>query len=162
MEVARGLLLAAALSADGPLVEHQPVPCTVAEKPFSICASISDDVEVAKARIYFRPEGQRFYSFVDMAFGGLRYCGTVPAPRTGKVKRVEYYVQGLDNEFNPQRSSSYWLAVQPEGACDFPPVETDPSRATGIVVYATHKKQGKKLPDAFHSAGVSFVPVQTR
>ena len=163
MEVARGLFLAAALTGgDGPLVEHQPVPCTVADKPFSLCATISDDIQVAKARVYFRPEGQKFYSFVDMAFGGLRYCGTVPAPRAGKVKRVEYYVQGLDNEFNTQRTSSYWLAIQPEGACDFPPVETDPTRTTGMVVYATHKKQGKKLPDAFQSAGVSFVPVQTK
>jgi hypothetical protein len=163
MEVARGLLLAAILAGgDGPLVEHQPVPCTVADKPFALCATISDDTQVAKARVYFRPEGQKFYSFVDMAFGGLRYCGTVPAPRAGKVKRVEYYVQGLDNDFNTQRSSSYWLAIQPEGACDFPPIETDPTRTTGIVVYATHKKQGKKLPDAFQSAGVSFVPVQTK
>ena len=163
MEVARGLLLAAALAGgDPPLVEHQPVPCTVADKPFSLCATVSDDIQVARARVYFRPEGQKFYSFVDMAFGGLRYCGTVPAARTGKVKRVEYYVQGLDNDFNTQRSSSYWLAIQPDGACDFPPVETDPARTTGIVVYATHKKQGKKLPDAFQSAGVSFVPVQTK
>jgi hypothetical protein len=75
---------------------------------------------------------------------------------------VEYYIQGLDNEFNTQRTSSYWLSIQPEGACDFPPVETDPTRTTGMVVYATHKKQGKKLPDAFQSAGVSFVPVQTK
>ncbi|HEX6738936.1 MAG TPA: hypothetical protein VF310_11720 [Vicinamibacteria bacterium] len=161
MEVAAGLLLAAALAAsDGPLVEHQQVPCTVPEKPFSLCASISDDVQVAKARVYFRPEGERYYSFVDMSFGGLRYCGTVPAPRAGKVKRVEYYVQGLDSDFNTQRTSSYWLSIVPDGTCDFPPVETDPARLTGITVYATHKKQGRKLPDAFQSAGVTFVPVQ--
>jgi hypothetical protein len=163
MEVARGLLLAAALAAgEGPLVGHQSVPCTVADKAFSICATITDDVQVAKARVYFRPEGQDFYSFIDMSFGGLRYCGTLPAPRAGKVKRVEYYVQGLDNEYNAQRTTSFWIAVQPEGACDFPPVETDAERTAGIVVYATHKKQGKKLPDAFQSAGVSFVPVQAR
>ena len=166
MEVARHLLSAAlALSAadgESPRVEHQSVPCTIADKPYSICATITDDVQVAKARVYFRPEGDDYYSFIDMTFGGLRFCGTLPAPRARKARRVEYYVQGLDNEYNAGRTGSYWLAVQPEGSCDFPPVETDPARTSAIVVYATNKKQGKKLPDAFLSAGVSFVPVQTR
>jgi hypothetical protein len=162
MEMTRALLLAAALSGDGPLVDHQPVPCTVPDKHFSICASITDDTQVAKARVYFRPEGDDYYSFVDMTFGGLRYCGTLPPPRAGKLRRVEYYVQGLDNDYNAQRTTSFWVAIQPEGACDFPPVETDATLTSKIVVYATHKKQGKKLPDAFLSAGVSFVPVQTR
>jgi hypothetical protein len=167
MEVARRLLAAAlalppAAAGEGPLVDHQSVPCTVGDRPYSICATITDDVQVSKARVYFRPEGEDFYSFIDMTFGGLRFCGTLPAPRARKVKRVEYYVQGLDDEYNAGRTGSYWLLIRPEGACDFPPVEKDPARTAAIVVYATHKKQGKKLPDAFDSAGVSFVPVQTR
>jgi hypothetical protein len=54
------------------------------------------------------------------------------------------------------------MAVQPEGACEFPPVEKEPAKRAAITVYATHKDQGKKLPDAFQGGGVSFVPVVRR
>ena len=73
---ALGLVRAA--SAEAPNVDHQPSPCMVPEKPASLCASITDDGQVAAARIYFRPAGDKFYSFVDMVFGGLSFCGTLP------------------------------------------------------------------------------------
>jgi hypothetical protein len=144
---------------DAPQVEHQPVPCTIPRKAISLCASISDDVEVAKARIYFRRAGEDFYSFVDMQFGGINYCGTLPAPLEGKMQSVEYYVQAVDNAYQPTRTSTYQINLQPEGVCEFPPVERDGQRAASIRVFATNKKQGKKLDDAFSNAGVTFVPI---
>ena len=141
-----------------PVIEHQPNPCTVPENPFAICAAVRDDMEVAKARIYFRPEGEKYYSIVEMAFGGITYCGTLPAPRQGKLKAVEYYIQAVDDQYQSQRTSTFRIIVQPEGVCEFPPVEKDPRRAASIVVHATHWKQGKKLPGGFVGTGVSFVP----
>jgi hypothetical protein len=165
--VVRGCVLAAlvlavagaALADDPPSVDHQPVPCTLPDKPISLCATASDDSAVAKVRIYFRPAGEDFYSFVDMVFGGISYCGTLPAPRSGKIKTIEYYIQAIDDAFQPQRTSTFQLAIQPEGVCEFPPVEKDAKKAAGIRVYATHKKQGSRLPDQFAPAGVTFVPV---
>ena len=61
-------LAAASASAEPPAVEHQPVPCTVPDKALTLCANITDDGQVAKARIYFRSAGDKFYSFVDMVF----------------------------------------------------------------------------------------------
>jgi hypothetical protein len=156
------LLLAAAASArasDPPLIEHQPVACTVPDQPISLCASISDDGTVAKARLYFRKAGEDYYSFVDMAFQGLNYCGTVPAPREGKVKILEYYVQAVDDEFQPQRTSTFQMAIQPEGVCEFPPLEKDAQKASSIRVFASNRKQGNKLPGDFVQTGVTFVPV---
>ena len=147
---------------ESPTVEHQPVPCTVPARPLSLCASITDDNQVAKARVYFRPAGDKFYSFVEMTFGGINFCGTLPAPRAGKISALEYYVQGVDDEYDAQRTSTFQMNVLPEGQCDFPPVEKDPARAAAIVVHATSAKQGKKLDDAFVAAGVSFVPVASR
>ncbi len=144
---------------DPPLIEHQPVPCTIPDKLISLCATVTDDNEVAKARIYFRKQGEQFYAFVDMAFGGINYCGTLPSPREGKIKAVEYYIQAVDNAYQAQRTSTFQLNVQPEGVCEFPPIEKDPSRGAVIRVFATHKKQGKQLDDAFAAAGVAFVPV---
>ena len=154
--------LAPGASAEPPSVDHQPSPCMVPEKPASLCASITDDGQVDAARIYFRPAGEKFYSFVDMKFGGLNFCGTLPAPRAGKVQTIEYYVQAVDDKYESQRTSTFNMNVQPEGVCEFPPVEKDAARAAAIVVHATNQKQGKRLPDEFVAAGVSFVPVAGR
>jgi hypothetical protein len=147
---------------DAPSVEHTPVPCTVPAKAISLCASISDDVQVVTARVYFRKAGQDFYNFVDMGFTGLSYCATLPAPRDGKVRSIEYYVQAADDQFQPTRTSTYQLAVQPENICEFPPVEKDAKKSAAIKVFATNKKQGKKLDASFVETGVTYVPVQAR
>ena len=153
------LLLGAGHAAadDPPVVEHQPALCTVPEKPLSLCAAISDDGTVATARIYFRRAGEDYYSFVDMAFTGVSYCGTIPGPRE-KTKAIEYYIQAVDNAYQPQRTSTFRLAVQPEGVCEFPPLEKDRARAAAIRVFATNRKQGRTLDDGFVGTGVSFVP----
>jgi hypothetical protein len=152
----------APLRADPPSVDHQPVPCTVPGQPFTVCATVTDDGQVERARVYFKSEDAKFYSFVDMAFGGIEFCGTLPAPREGKLKTVEYYVQAIDDNYETFRTSTHVIAVQPDGVCGFAPVEKDPARGQSITVHATHPKQGRKLPDAFASAGVTFVPVQSR
>jgi len=53
------VLVAATLAVadDPPAVDHQPALCTVAEKALSLCAAVSDDGNVAVARVYFRREG---------------------------------------------------------------------------------------------------------
>jgi hypothetical protein len=151
--------LAPAARAEAPSVEHQPSPCTVPDRLSTLCATVTDDGQVAATRLYFRAAGEKFYSFVDMAFGGLNFCGTIPAPRGGKVEAIEYYVQAVDDQYESQRTSTFVMTVQPESVCEFPPVEKDPAKATGIVVKATSQKQGKKLPSEFVATGVSFVPV---
>jgi hypothetical protein len=151
------VLLTAALAAadDPPAVDHQPALCTVPEKPISLCAAISDDSNVAVARIYFRRVGEEYYSFVPMTFTGVSYCGTLPAPHE-RAKTIEYYVNAVDDAYQAQRTSTFRLPVQPEGVCEFPPV-VDPAKAPAIKVYATNRKQGKKLDDAFVTTGVTFV-----
>jgi hypothetical protein len=152
-------LLAAPVRAEAPAVEHQPSPCTVPNKPVTLCATVTDDGQVAKVRLYFRASGEKFYNVVDMAFGGINFCGTMPGPRENKVQSVDYYIQGVDDEYESKRTSTYQLLVQPEGACEFPPVEQNAQKAASIRVFATSEKQGKKLDDAFLATGVSFVPV---
>ena len=156
------VLAAAAATAEEPDVQHQPSPCTVPGKPVSLCASVTDDGQVAKVRIYFRTAGDKYYSFVEMAFTGINFCGTLPAPRERKTQAVDYYVQGVDDQYETKRTSTYQLNVQPEGVCEFPPIEKDAARSAAITVYATSPKQGKKLNDAFDTRGVTFVPVKTK
>ena len=154
-------LAGAAARAEEPAVEHQPSPCTVPGKPITLCASVTDDGQVTKARIYFRPSKDKYYSFVEMAFTGITFCGTLPAPRDGKIQALDYYVQGVDDEYETRRTSTFQMNVQPEGVCEFPPVDPGAAKKP-ITVHATSQKQGKKLADAFDRSGVTFVPVGTR
>jgi hypothetical protein len=144
-----------------PAVEHQPSLCTVSGQPISVCASVSDDNQVARSRVYFRRANEKFYSYVEMSFGGLGYCGTLPAPQPGKMDKLEYYVQAIDNEYESQRTSTFQIDVKKEGVCDFPPVEKDAARRSAIKVYATHLDQGIRLPKGFDPTGVTFVPITT-
>jgi hypothetical protein len=147
---------------DAPVIEHQPSPCTLADQPISFCAFIADDGKVAKARIFFRPTGDKFFSFVEMEFGGINYCGTLPAPQGGKLRSFEYYVQAVDDQFQAHRTSTFEVVLQPEANCGFAPLEKDPAKAAAITVYASHPKQGKKLPGGFVATGVKFVPVSSK
>ncbi|MCM2256777.1 MAG: hypothetical protein NDJ94_14040 [Vicinamibacteria bacterium] len=159
--LALALAAAPALRADdAPEIEHQPAICTVGSKPMSLCAAISDDAMVARARLYFRPEKDKFFSFVEMGFTGMQYCGTLPAARAGKAKAVEYYIWAIDDAYLIKRTSTFSLPVQSADVCGFPPLEQDAARAAKITVLATHKDQGKKLSDHFESAGVTFVPAR--
>lgn len=147
----------AARADDAPAVEHQPALCAVPDKPLSLCASISDDGSVAAARVYFRRAGEDFYAYVAMTFTGVGYCGTLPAP-LARTKAIEYYVQAVDDAYQPTRTSTFRLPVEPEGACEFPPLEKDAARAAVIKVFATNRKQGRKLDQGFQATGVTFVP----
>jgi hypothetical protein len=160
--VALGLLLAPTpgRAVAPPAVEHQPALCTVPGVPVSLCAAISDDGAVAAARLYFRRAGEDYYSFVDLSFTGIKYCGTLPAPRESKTKAIEYYLQAIDDSYEPTRTSTFRLPVETEGVCEFPPVEKDAARAASIKVFATSPKQGKKLDGGFLPTGVTFVPVK--
>jgi hypothetical protein len=155
------LLMPLAVRAAGPpVVEHQPALCTVPNKAISLCAAVSDDGSVAATRLYFRREGEKYYSFVDMSFTGIDYCGTLPAPREKKVKAIEYYIQAIDDDYESKRTSTVLLPVEDEGVCEFPPIEQDQARAGEITVFATNRRQGKKLDGAFVRTGVRFVPTR--
>lgn len=141
-----------------PEIVHQPALCTIPDTPISVCAVVSDDGRVVKVRAFFRPEGERHFSFVELEPRGDEYCGALPAPREGKMDRLEYYLWAVDDEYVPQRTSPFFLELQEEGVCGFPPLELDPERAGSITVYATSARQGDELDDDFVRSGVTFVP----
>lgn len=143
--------------AEAPQVEHHPAQCAVAGRPLSLCATISDDRRVARARLYFRAQGAPYFYEVEMAFAGLDYCATVPALRAGQARALEYYVQAIDDEFQPQRTPVYRLPVLAQSACEFPPLASDAAAAAAITIRATHARQGDTLPKYLEPAGVTVV-----
>jgi len=145
---------------DEPVLDHQPVVCTAPEKNARLCAYVADDGEVRRSRVYFRAKGQPAFYYVDMAFDGIQFCATLPAPKKN-VPVVEYYVWAVDNDFLSQRTRTYEIAFTPTG-CEFPVFDEDPTRTKGLVVAATSEKQGKKI-ESFHEEGIGqFLHVEKR
>lgn len=157
------LLSAGAASAplapnDPPSVEHQPAECSVAARPIELCATVLDDGDIAKVRLYFRKPGEKEYFVTEMGFEGAQFCATLPAVKAGKLRALEYYIQAIDTEYESKRTSTYQLPLQTEDECGFPAVQKDPKKAAAIKVQATMPKQGTKLPDFFDPTGVTFTP----
>ena len=150
--IAAVLLLAASLEADEPVVDHQPVVCSIPGKHARICSYVADDGEVKRVRVYFRAENEDAFYYSDMAFDGIQYCATLPVPK-GSVKVVEYYVWAVDDEFHAQRTRTYKIFFVPESPCEYPVLDEDPERTSSLVVHATSSKQGDSV-EGFEADGI--------
>ncbi len=155
-------LLAACLTgpvlAEKPVIDHQPVVCSLPGKHPRLCAAMADDGTIKKARVFFRAAGQQAYYWSEMTWDGLRFCATLPVPAE-PVRTVEYYLWAIDDEFLNERTITLEMTVDPERSCEHPVIDDDAERTSSLVVHATAKKQGKKLR-LFAARGVRFVAVR--
>ena len=158
--VAAFLALAPAV-ADEPLIDHQPVECTVPEKNARVCAYVLDDGEVKRVRVYFRSQNQDAYYWSEMAFDGIQFCATLPVAKD-EVRHIDYYVWSVDNEFQTARTRPHKISMSESSSCSYPVIDEDPERITNIIVNATSAKQGNKIKD-FEQKGVAeFNPTKKR
>ncbi len=158
--VAAFLALAPAV-ADEPLIDHQPVECTVPKKNARVCAYVLDDGEIKRVRVYFRSQNQDAYYWSEMAFDGIQFCATLPVAKD-EVRHIDYYVWSVDNEFQTARTRPHKISMSEGSSCSYPVIDEDPERITNIVVNATSAKQGNKIKD-FEEKGVAkFNPTKKR
>ncbi len=149
------------LFADKPVIDHQPVVCSLPEKHPRICALVADDGAVRKVDVFFRAEGQTAFYRSEMVWDGIRYCATLPVPLKS-ISIVEYYVRAIDDEVLIERTIDFRMAVDPNRSCEYPVIDQDPERTSRLVVHATVAKQGRKIR-GFERTGIArFVPVKKR
>jgi hypothetical protein len=161
------VLVVAVLSAAGltytdePLIDHQPVLCSLPEKNPRICTYVADDGEVKRARVYFRAEGQEAFYWSEMTFDGIQYCATLPVAR-GNVRNVDYYIWAIDDSFESQRTRTFTISVAPDTPCEYPVFDEDPERISNLTVYATSPEQGDSIKDFEEDGIVRFVAARRR
>jgi hypothetical protein len=154
-------MFAGGASTDEPLIDHQPVICSLPEKNPRICTYVADDGEVKRVRVYFRAEDQEAFYWSEMAFDGIQYCATLPVPGS-RVRSVDYYIWAIDDNFESQRTRTFTVSVAPHSPCEYPVFDEDPDRISQLVVYATSPKQGDSIKD-FEKDGIArFVPARRR
>lgn len=155
------LAFGTAAFADEPIVDHQPVECSVPEKNPRICAYVLDDGEVKRVRVYFRSDRQDAYYWSDMAFDGIQFCATLPVAK-GNVKAIDYYVWAVDDEFQITRTRPYAISMRETTSCSYPVIDEDPERIANLVVNATSEKQGDEIEDFEEASVAEFVPTKKR
>ncbi len=143
-----------------PVIDHQPVPCSLPGEHPRICATIADDGEVKRARVYFRPAGEAAYYFSEMALDFRDFCATLPIP-DDSTRVVEYHVWTVDDDLGTKRTTDQPMTVDPEQSCPSPVIDQDPERTANLVVFATTREQGKKL-EGFRAEGVDFRRIEKR
>lgn len=163
--IAIGILAASALPAplhagDAPIIDHQPVPCSLPAKHTRICAIIADDGEIKKAKVYFRARGESAFYWSEMRLDFRNFCATLPLPEPS-VPVVDYHIWAIDDELQTRRTTDFEISVAADQSCPYPVLDEDPERTSRLVVYATTRKQGKKLRH-FLAEGVEFHRVKKK
>lgn len=149
------------LSADKPLIDHQPVVCSLPGKHPRICALVADDGAVKKVDVFFRAAGQKAFYRSEMVWDAIRYCATLPVPARS-TSTVEYYIRAIDNQALIERTIDFRMTSDPGASCEYPVIDDDPERTSRLVVYATIPRQGKKIR-GFERTGIArFIPVRKR
>ncbi len=155
------LLFSVGAFAEEPLIDHQPVICSIREKNPRICTFVADDGEIKKVRVYFKAEKQEAFYWSQMSFDGIQYCATLPVPKKS-VRGVEYYIWAIDDGFESQRTRTHKINLIPESPCEYPVFDDDPVRTSDLAVHATSPKQGNEIKE-FEKVGIShFVPAAKR
>ena len=89
-------------------IDHKAVGCIVVGKYPKMNACFTPNADVARSRVYFRPEGVASWYYVDMKSDQPCFAGTLPKPGKKLVgKKIEYYVEAQDRGFNAARTAEY-------------------------------------------------------
>lgn len=102
---------AAAQENQPPSIRLDPLACASVATRTRVCAYVVDETGVAQVRLSFRALGAHAYHWTPMAFDGALYCAWLPAP-LAKTLAVEYYVEAVDDKFEPSRSVDHTLEVR--------------------------------------------------
>jgi hypothetical protein len=89
-------------------IDHKAVGCIVVGKYPKMNACFTPAANLARARVYFRPEGTPSWYYVDMKSDQPCFMGVLPRPGKKLVgKKIEYYVEGQDKSFNAGRTAEF-------------------------------------------------------
>ena len=99
---------AAAAQAQGLVIDHKAVGCIVVGKYPKMDACFTPAADLARSRVYFRPEGVTSWYYVDMKSDQPCFTGTLPRPGKKLIgKKIEYYVEAQNKKFEPARSAEF-------------------------------------------------------
>jgi hypothetical protein len=98
--------------AEGVVIDHKAVGCIVVGKYPKMNACFTPAADLARSRVYFRPEGASGWYYVEMKADQSCFAGTLPKPGKKLVgKKIEYYVEAQNKAFEPARTAEFGPVV---------------------------------------------------
>jgi hypothetical protein len=107
-----------ALDTKPPVIIHTPRITAIERSPIRISATITDDIEVASATLFFRITGEETWASTSMSPIGNNYSATIQASNV-TTAGVEYYIRAVDAALNAAHSPAtapkvpYSITVKP-------------------------------------------------
>jgi len=99
---------AASARSEAVAIDHKSVGCIVVGKFPKMNACFSPAADLARSRVYFRPEGVPSWYYVDMKSDQPCFTGTLPKPGKKLVgKKIEYYLEAQNKTFEPARTAEF-------------------------------------------------------
>jgi hypothetical protein len=90
-----GKVVVRSLDTMAPNVYHSPVKVAYTESNLLVAATITDNLQVDKARLYYRIAGTSEWKSVEMSVLNSRYTGIIPSEYI-TLAGVEYYISAYD------------------------------------------------------------------
>ncbi|WP_078381799.1 lamin tail domain-containing protein [Sutcliffiella halmapala] len=81
-----------------PVISHTPVSESTRLSPVSIEATITDNVQVVGANLYYKNEPDAAYSSIPMSGNGENYSAVIPG--TAVLSTITYYIEATDGVNN--------------------------------------------------------------
>jgi hypothetical protein len=98
----------ASAHAEAVAIDHKAVGCIVVGKYPKMNACFTPAANLARSRVYFRPEGVSSWYYVDMKSDQPCFTGTLPKPGKKLVgKKIEYYLEAQNKAFEPARTAEF-------------------------------------------------------
>jgi hypothetical protein len=102
----------AAARAQGLTIDHEKVDCLVAGKHPRMAACFAPSSQLARGRVYFRPQDVTSWYYVEMKSVGPCHEGVLPRPSPQLLgKQVVYYVEGADKAYSVGRTDEFATTV---------------------------------------------------
>jgi hypothetical protein len=101
---------AARAHAEGPVIDHKPVACAVADRYPRFEAKFAPAEGVAKARVVFQSDASDQWWSVAMKADKGGYVAALPQPKKS-LKRFRYYIEATDKALGTARTQDYTTNV---------------------------------------------------
>ena len=130
------IAVAAVAQDTAPVIEHDPSECFEVGSFPRLCAQVSADGSLGQARAYFRASRTIKWYYVELTEDDGEFCSALPSPLP-ETPGVEYYIEVVDEEFQPAITPTTEAQVVSDGSCGMPVYETAVvsvfSLATGLL-----------------------------
>lgn len=116
-----------------PTISHTPVTTAVENQSINISADVSDNVEVASVKLFYRTTGETEYIQVDMIKGVDNNYNFDILPEDVTTSGVQYYIEAIDRANNIKSdgtsSSPYSISVREQTTLTIDGIDSESDQA---------------------------------